>query len=210
MSDNEEKTIVIDIEKLKRELNIGSSQPEKKSGDQIDQSIEFAPQQQAVSSEDQLDVTEMINMSDMEIDLGSEVSPAPEEIKEPKIKQKPMVFFDHKSNYFSSHLKKQNDHILIVSTLEKMNEQVKDREPKVVIFNYMVQPNMVNQLMKQLREKFTHITRVIVGRKLSANRVQMHQQSPYGADFYLDLDSSSDISLDLEKILTESNLKRSA
>jgi len=209
MSDNEEKTIVIDIEKLKRELNIVSSQAEEKSSDKIDQNIEFA-QQQAPVSGDQLDITEMINMEDMEIDLGSETSSTPSQIKEPEIEKKRMVFFDHKSNYFSTHIKEENEHIIIVSTLEKMNKEVKDREPKVVIFNYMVQPNMVNQLMKQLREKFSHITRVIVGKKLSANRVQMHQKSPYGADFYLDLDSSSNIIEDLEKILSEKALKQSA
>lgn len=209
MSDNEEKTIVIDIEKLKRELNINSSQPEEKSGDQINQNIEFAPQQASASGE-QLDVTEMINMDDMEIDLGSEISSTPSKIKEPEIKKNLMVFFDHKSNYFSTHIKEKNEHIIIVSTLEKINEQVKNREPKVVIFNYMVQPNMVNQLMKQLREKFSHITRVIVGKKLSANRVQMHQKSPYGADFYLDLDSSSNIITDLEEIIHTTELKKLA
>lgn len=158
-------TVIIDLEKLRKSLKIGEHQ--NKSSAKVNDGIalEFRlpiPQKSAIKN----------------FDIA------------PSTRAK-IILFDYNSTHFSEQIKKYPScfEYSVIKSLDELNLALKNKTHQYIIFNYVENPKAINQLIFQIKQKFSHIKTIIAATYLSQEKVNQHKSTQFGADIYLDLNA---------------------
>lgn len=100
-----------------------------------------------------------------------------------------VVLFDFQSEYFKSTLPSfpKGFHYEVVTDLDRLNTLLQMKKPLGVVFNYNVEPRIVNQLVSQIKKKFPHVSVMIMAKALSDKKAKLHAATPAGAHEYVKL-----------------------
>jgi hypothetical protein len=108
-------------------------------------------------------------------------------VSEPEVKtQTRIILFDYNSDFFQkakSQLPKNFDYH-IAKTLPELNKFLAMKSLQIVVFNYDVNPKAVNQLTKQIKQKFPYSKTMIMARAISPEKARIHAATPSGAHGY--------------------------
>lgn len=162
MDEDDKATVVIDLNKLKKE-----KEKQEKELANVAESLEFN-----LASDDDAPVTPTIP--------GSAAKPAP-------ATGLPVVFFEFGQTLFTK-LKAQlpsGPEYHFAAQLPEINAWIKKRTPFVLCLPLDVNPKAINQLCVQLRAKYPHVKVVVVSQVLTADKIALHQKSPAKANAYM-------------------------
>jgi len=76
---------------------------------------------------------------------------------------------------------------ILCKDVKELSQHLKNPGKQVVMFNYNGDPKAVNTLTKQIKEKFQNTKTVIIAKNLAPDKVKIHQDSPSGANEYINL-----------------------
>jgi hypothetical protein len=153
----DEKTIVLDFDTLNRELKQEEKIVEVKEVEVEEVDIEFL----------------------FEIDqTKTGVNALPEN---------PIYLFSYKAKFFIKHSKvlSKIDHVKFLASLQELNDLLTVNEAPTIVFYYNDNPQIVNQLMLQIKSSFPNTKTLIIASNLSHAKAKVHQESKYGANAYL-------------------------
>lgn len=168
LESDDDQTVLIDIKKLRESLKIDQIQESRKEV-AIEQNIEF--------------------LTPFSTNTSQSLTP----VGAQQEKLKKIILFDYNDQYFANQMEsfpKNFDYILCRS-LAELTMALKEKEEKWVVFNYMNSPKAVNQLIAQIKSKFSHVTTIIAAQNLSPSKVEIHKNTRYGAHQYLELPIAS-------------------
>ena len=131
-----------------------------------------------------------VNINDIQFNVDfNDVEPLEDHTGDSKEveNQNPIYLFDYKTDFFEKvlphHLNSANLHL--ITELEQLNQALSSNANCIVAFYYNNTPKAVNQLTKQIREKFTNARTLIVAKNLSEDKAAMHAKTKYAANAYL-------------------------
>lgn len=129
-------------------------------------------------------------------DLSQDIQFSTGDISMPGIavpKEIPIVLFDFKSTLFTEN---QNlfpsDNLVIATELSDLNTHLKNKDEKVIFFNYIADPKSVNKLLAQIKSKFPFVKTVVIAKNLAPDKAKIHQNSRSGANGYLNFPFTSE------------------
>lgn len=97
-----------------------------------------------------------------------------------------VIYFDFQSTFFeSTNIFVSGYQNKIVKTLEELNQELKNKEFQIVVFNYDANPKAVNQLCAQIKQKKPFTKTIIVAKSISKDKAIAHSKTPSGANGYI-------------------------
>ncbi len=181
MSDDEDEnaTVVLDVNELKKQIAAGPTVKEENAlSDDI--SLQFSVDLD--DSETKTEIKKLPLFPVLCFDFGNS------------------LFEEMKTN-FPSHLD-----VKILTELKELNSELAEKKFKILFLNYDGSSAAVNQVSKQIREKFSHCKTVIVAKGLNPEKAKKHAQTASGADGYLShpLDKEK-LSREIERLFQKFN-----
>lgn len=99
-----------------------------------------------------------------------------------------IVFFDHFSPFFEDQniqLPQESFEMMYAKDVSEVNEVIKEKNPFILVLNFDSAPKEVNKICLQVNKKFPQIKTIIVSKKISSQKKDVHSQSPARAHGYL-------------------------
>lgn len=103
-----------------------------------------------------------------------------------------LIFFDLNNQFFKLWLNEIgfNYSHKIVADLKDLTIELKAQDKVTLVFNYSLTPKTVEQLIPQIKAKFTHVKLVIIGQTLSNEDIVRLKASNMGVQLFLKLPCS--------------------
>lgn len=127
------------------------------------------------------------DLSDAAVDL--EFIAGPDDPKTESIPSFKVVMFEYGEPLFeeSKTLLPEGFNYIISRDVKELSQLLKSPEFQIVMFYYNGDPKAVNTLCSQVKAKFPKTKTIIVAKNLSPDKVKIHQNSPSGANEYINL-----------------------
>lgn len=103
-----------------------------------------------------------------------------------------LIFFDLNNQFFKFWISEIgfNFNHKIVTDLKELTLELKSQDKVVLVFNYSLTPKTVEQLIPQIKAKFSHVRVVIIGQTLSNEDIVRLKGANMGVHSFLKLPCS--------------------
>ncbi|MBL7664048.1 MAG: hypothetical protein JNM93_02855 [Bacteriovoracaceae bacterium] len=155
---NDEATIVVDIKALK------AAQAEPKNHDLTSHNVSLSDLSFAINN----DETKVQTISAEKYNF-------------------PVICFDFTDNFFQKNIQyfPKEFRYTVTNELPKINHFLQKNEFKILFLYYPANPNLINQIIPQVKKKFPFCKVVLVANALDPEKVKIHAASAGGAHEYL-------------------------
>jgi superfamily II helicase len=98
-----------------------------------------------------------------------------------------IIFFDYKTDFFSDLQKEVSTDFesVIIKDFENLPPELHGADKTILFLNYTAYPRLCQQMIPQIKSKFSAVIIVLVAKNLTAEKVQKHRDSVYGVHDYL-------------------------
>lgn len=92
--------------------------------------------------------------------------------------------FSYKTKFFTSNEDVFKD-ISNIDNLDELNDKLTNNQINIILFYYNDTPQIINQIVSQIKIKFSDVKTVLIAKNLSAKKAETHSKGKYGANSYL-------------------------
>lgn len=137
---------------------------------------------------------------------GINTKPAQEEPEpEPEVEEiqyyndNKVILFDMKPQFFESFLEDISENIKheLITDLKALTGSLKEKEKTYLFLNYTDNTNVAQQLIPQIKTKYSHVSIILIAKDLTINAVKQLSSKPYAAHEYLSFPCDQQEFLDL-------------